>query len=100
MNFSKALELLKQGKKIKRTGWNGKNQYLELATCISYKNLDGKVINPNHICGNGTENRKQKGKADRRGRGTQQIRHTYSSDFITWECLSVMSAMARQSLYR
>jgi hypothetical protein len=48
MNFSKALELLKQGKKIKRTGWNGKNQYLELATCISYKNLDGKVINPNH----------------------------------------------------
>jgi hypothetical protein len=48
MNFSKTLELLKQGKKIKRTGWNGKNQYLELATCISYKNLDGKVINPNH----------------------------------------------------
>ena len=26
MNFSEALELLKQGKKLQRKGWNGKNQ--------------------------------------------------------------------------
>lgn len=48
MNFSKALELLKQGKRVARQGWNGKGQYLELATCISYTNLNGEVINPEH----------------------------------------------------
>jgi hypothetical protein len=52
MNFSEALEKLKQGEKVARKGWNGKNQYIELATCISYKNLDGKVINPNHNTNN------------------------------------------------
>jgi len=30
MNFSQALELLKQGKRISRAGWNGAGQYLEL----------------------------------------------------------------------
>jgi len=30
MNFSKALELLKQGQKIARTGWNGKDMFLYL----------------------------------------------------------------------
>lgn len=48
MTFSQALDALKQGKRIAREGWNGKSQYLELATCISYKNLNGEVINPNH----------------------------------------------------
>lgn len=28
MNFSKALELLKQGKKVARNGWNGKGQFV------------------------------------------------------------------------
>lgn len=28
MNFSKALELLKQGKKLARAGWNGKGQFV------------------------------------------------------------------------
>ena len=30
MNFGEALEALKQGKKVKRAGWNGKGIYIEL----------------------------------------------------------------------
>ena len=48
MNFGKAIVLLKEGKKLRRKGWNGKNQYIELATNISYKNADGEIININH----------------------------------------------------
>ena len=48
MNFGKAINLLKEGKKLRRKGWNGKNQYIELATNISYKNADGEIININH----------------------------------------------------
>ena len=48
MDFGKAIELLKQGKKVQREGWNGKNQYIELATCISYMNADKKIINAEH----------------------------------------------------
>ena len=48
MTFGKALEILKQGGKVTRSGWNGKNQWIELATCISYKNSDNKIVNINH----------------------------------------------------
>ena len=48
MNFGKAIELVKKGYKVQRSGWNGKNQYIELAMCISYKNADGKIINVEH----------------------------------------------------
>ncbi|MDY4501966.1 MAG: DUF2829 domain-containing protein [Lactobacillus johnsonii] len=48
MNFGKALECLKEGKKVARKGWNGKKQYIELATNISYKNADEKIINTEH----------------------------------------------------
>ena len=48
MNFGKALDFLKEGKKVTRKGWNGKNQYIELATNISYKNVDDEIININH----------------------------------------------------
>ena len=48
MNFGKAIDLLKKGKKVSRKGWNGKNQYIELASNISYKNADGEIININH----------------------------------------------------
>ena len=48
MNFGKAIDFLKEGKKVSRKGWNGKNQYIELATNISYKNADGEIININH----------------------------------------------------
>ena len=48
MNFGKALELLKQGKRVARKGWNGKNQYIELATNVSYKNVKGEIVNVDH----------------------------------------------------
>lgn len=48
MNFGHAIELLKLGCKMARKGWNGKNQYVELATNISYKNADGEIINCEH----------------------------------------------------
>lgn len=48
MNFGKALEAIKSGKKAKRRGWNGKEQYIELARNISYQNMDGEIVNSNH----------------------------------------------------
>lgn len=48
MSFGFAIEAAKMGKKIQRAGWNGKGQYVELATCISYKNADGDMVNINH----------------------------------------------------
>lgn len=48
MNFGLAIEAAKKGKKIARAGWNGKNQYVELATCISYRNAAGEDINVDH----------------------------------------------------
>ena len=45
MNFGKAIEAMKSGKKVARQGWNGKNQYIELATNISYKNAGGDIVN-------------------------------------------------------
>jgi hypothetical protein len=48
MTFGEALEQLKLGGKLAREGWNGKNQYIELATNISYKNADGEIINVDH----------------------------------------------------
>ncbi|MFR3753591.1 MAG: MW1434 family type I TA system toxin [Enterocloster sp.] len=34
--FGDAVKYMKRGLKVKRQGWNGKNQYIELATSISY----------------------------------------------------------------
>lgn len=48
MSFGLAIEAAKKGKHIAREGWNGKKQYVELATCISYKNAAGEIINVNH----------------------------------------------------
>lgn len=48
MSFGMAIEAAKLGSKIARKGWNGKNQYVELATSISYKNRSGFVINAEH----------------------------------------------------
>lgn len=46
--FGDAIKYLKRGMKVKRQGWNGKNQYIELATCISYKNTNGEIVNCEH----------------------------------------------------
>ncbi len=48
MDFGEAIKLVKQGKKLQREGWNGKKQYIELASNISYKNAEGKIINVEH----------------------------------------------------
>ena len=48
MNFGEAIEAIKEGKRAKRAGWNGKDQYIELATCIGYKNSHGEMVNAEH----------------------------------------------------
>ena len=48
MDFGEAIRNAKQGKKIRRAGWNGKNQHVELATNISYRNADGEIVNCDH----------------------------------------------------
>lgn len=48
MTFGLALEALKKGFKVARMGWNGKNQYIELASNISYVNADAEIVNCDH----------------------------------------------------
>ena len=48
MNFGEVLRYLKEGEKLSREGWNGKNQYIELATNISYEALNGEIVNVEH----------------------------------------------------
>lgn len=48
MSFWLAIEAAKQGKRIARAGWNGKNQYVELACCISYVNREQLIVNVDH----------------------------------------------------
>lgn len=46
--FGDAIKYMKRGLKVKRQGWNGKNQHIELASGISYTNPSGEVVNCNH----------------------------------------------------
>lgn len=49
LSFGDAINMAKRyGKRIRRRGWNDKNQFVELATCISYKNAEGDCINVQH----------------------------------------------------
>lgn len=48
MTFGLAIEAAKKGKRIARKGWNGKGQYVELATGIGYVRADGKTVNAEH----------------------------------------------------
>ena len=48
MTFGEAMKAVKNGKRIQREGWNGKNQYVELATGISYKSPSGEIVNADH----------------------------------------------------
>lgn len=47
-SFGDAIKYLKRGLKVKRIGWNGKNQYIQLATCILFKAADGTIVNCDH----------------------------------------------------
>ena len=45
--FGKAIDFLKGGRRVAREGWNGKNQYIQLASNISYT-FGEEVINCEH----------------------------------------------------
>lgn len=47
--FDDAIKYIKRGFKVKRQGWNGKNQYVALATNIGFKLPDNTYVNPNHM---------------------------------------------------
>lgn len=47
-SFGEAIKYLKRGMKVARKGWNGKKQYIQLATGISYKTADGVIVNCEH----------------------------------------------------
>ena len=47
-SFGEAIKYLKRGMKVARKGWNGKKQYIQLATGISYKTPTGAVVNCEH----------------------------------------------------
>ena len=47
-SFGEAIKYLKRGMKVARQGWNGKKQYIQLATGISYKATDGEIVNCEH----------------------------------------------------
>ena len=49
MDFGVAIMNLKEGRRVARKGWNGKGQYLELATDISYTSAAGQIINCEHV---------------------------------------------------
>ncbi len=48
MSFGLAIEAARKGKRIARRGWNGKGQYVELASAISYTSPGGETVNANH----------------------------------------------------
>lgn len=47
-DFGYALKYLKRGRRVSRRGWNGKEQYIELASGISYQTPDGSIMNCEH----------------------------------------------------
>lgn len=47
-SFGDAIKYMKRGLRVKRQGWNGKNQYIQLAGGISYKSPEGDIVNCEH----------------------------------------------------
>lgn len=47
-DFGYAIKYMKRGMKVKRQGWNGKNQHIELAKNIGYVTPDGEIQNCEH----------------------------------------------------
>lgn len=47
-SFGEAIKYLKRGFRVARKGWNGKNQYIELARKISYVGANNLLINAEH----------------------------------------------------
>lgn len=46
--FDEAIKYIKRGFKVCREGWNGKKQYIQLASGISYKTAEGEIVNCEH----------------------------------------------------
>ena len=46
--FGEAISRMKRGERVARKGWNGRNQYIQLATNISYIDADGNAVNVEH----------------------------------------------------
>ena len=49
MDFGAAIRAVKAGKRIARAGWNGKGQFVELASCIGYRNPEEQMVNAEHL---------------------------------------------------
>lgn len=47
-SFGEAIKYMKRGYKVSRKGWNGKKQYIQLAIGISYKTVEGEIVNCEH----------------------------------------------------
>ena len=47
-SFGEAIKYLKRGMKVARKGWNGKKQYIQLASGISYKTADNQIVYCEH----------------------------------------------------
>ena len=47
-SFGEAIKYVKRGLKVARKGWNGKNQYIELARNISYTTSFDEIVNAEH----------------------------------------------------
>lgn len=48
MTFGEALDWCKRGAHISRAGWNGKDQYIEIASNIEYTNFYGEHKKADH----------------------------------------------------
>lgn len=48
MTFGEALEGIKDGERAQRAGWNGQDQYVELALDITYHRADGTLVMAAH----------------------------------------------------
>lgn len=48
IDFGEAIKYLKHGLKVARKSWNGKNQYIELASNISYQTAESVIVNCEH----------------------------------------------------
>ena len=52
-SFGDAIKYVKRGMKVSRKGWNGKKQYIQLASNISYVTVDEQIVNCEHdVIGN------------------------------------------------
>ena len=49
MTFGEALNKCKQGAHISRKGWNGKDQYIEIASDIEYTDFHGERKKATHL---------------------------------------------------